>query len=108
MVKLWQSSFLSFTYPDFSSPLISVLSEPVREFFTTKKKAVAFSILYIFFMASDNNNFIQPAVPRFDGHYDHWSMLMENFLRSKEYWPLIEPRIEEPKDATTLTEAQKN
>ena len=32
---------------------------------------------------------------------------MENFLRSKEYWPLIEPGIEEPKDATTLTEAQK-
>ena len=58
-------------------------------------------------MALDNNNFIQPAVPRFDGDYDHWSMLMENFLRSKEYWPLIEPGIEEPKDATTLIEAQK-
>ncbi|MCI19787.1 retrovirus-related Pol polyprotein from transposon TNT 1-94, partial [Trifolium medium] len=26
----------------------------------------------------------------FDGHYDHWAMLMENLLRSKEYWPLIE------------------
>nr|DAD24124.1 TPA_asm: hypothetical protein HUJ06_025587 [Nelumbo nucifera] len=35
-------------------------------------------------MATDN--FVQPAIPRFDGHYDHWSMLMENFLRSKEYW----------------------
>ena len=34
------------------------------------------------------NNFIQPAIPKFDGHYDHWSMLMENFLRSKEYWSL--------------------
>jgi hypothetical protein len=37
-------------------------------------------------MANDsNNNFIQPSIPRFDGHFDHWSMLMENFLRSKEF-----------------------
>jgi hypothetical protein len=35
-------------------------------------------------------NFMQPAIPRFDDHYDHWSMLMENFFRSKEYWGLIE------------------
>jgi hypothetical protein len=28
-------------------------------------------------------NFVQPAIPRFDGHYDHWAMLMENFLRPK-------------------------
>ena len=31
-------------------------------------------------------NFVQPAIPRFDGHYHYWPMLMENFLRSKEYW----------------------
>ena len=37
-------------------------------------------------MATENNSsFVQPAIPRFDGHYDHWAMLMENFLRSKEY-----------------------
>ncbi|XP_040375559.1 uncharacterized protein LOC121053127 [Rosa chinensis] len=35
-------------------------------------------------------NFVQPAIPRFDGHYDHWAMLMENFLRSKEYWHMVE------------------
>ncbi|GMY24008.1 Retrovirus-related Pol polyprotein from transposon RE1, partial [Fagus crenata] len=40
-------------------------------------------------MAAENN-FVQPAIPKFDGHYDHWSMLMENFLRSKEYWSLVE------------------
>ena len=33
---------------------------------------------------------------------------MENFLRSKEYWPLIEPGIEELQEGTTLIEAQKN
>ena len=35
-------------------------------------------------------NFVQLAIPCFDGHYGHWSMLMENFLCSKEYWGLIE------------------
>ncbi|XP_070662476.1 uncharacterized protein [Malus domestica] len=39
------------------------------------------------------NSFVQPAIPRLDGHYDHWSMLMENFLRSKEYWNLVETGI---------------
>ncbi|XP_016646919.1 PREDICTED: uncharacterized protein LOC103328157 [Prunus mume] len=39
------------------------------------------------------NSFVQPVIPRFDGHYDHWSMLMENFLRSKEYWSLVETGI---------------
>jgi hypothetical protein len=34
---------------------------------------------------SNNNSFMQAAIPKFDGHYDHWAMLMENFLRSKEY-----------------------
>ncbi|KAK6921912.1 hypothetical protein RJ641_012419 [Dillenia turbinata] len=38
-------------------------------------------------MASEN--FVQPSIPHFDGHYAHWSMLMENFLRSKEYWQVV-------------------
>jgi hypothetical protein len=57
-------------------------------------------------MASDSN-FMQAAIPRFDGHYDHWSMLMENFLRSKEYWLIIESGIEEPTTTAALTDAQK-
>jgi len=28
--------------------------------------------------------FMQPVIPRFDGHYDFWAMTMENFLQSKE------------------------
>jgi hypothetical protein len=39
------------------------------------------------------SSFLQPSIPKFDGHYDHWSMLMENLLRSKEYWSLIEDGI---------------
>lgn len=34
--------------------------------------------------------FVQQAVPRFDGYYSHWAMLIENFLRSKEYWVVVE------------------
>jgi len=56
-------------------------------------------------MASEN--FVQPAIPRFDGHYDHWSMLMENFLRSKEYWIVVESGVATPAEGTTLTDAQK-
>lgn len=41
------------------------------------------------FMA-EKIRFLQPAAPKFDEYYDHWSMLIENLLRSKEYWSLIE------------------
>ncbi|XP_073120289.1 uncharacterized protein [Henckelia pumila] len=56
-------------------------------------------------MASDS--FVQPAVPHFDGHYDHWNMLMENFLRSKEYWQVVSTGILEPATSVTLTETQR-
>ena len=52
-------------------------------------------------------NFVQPAIPRFDGHYDHWSMLMEIFLRSKEYWSLVETGYVEPESGPVLTEVQQ-
>ncbi|KAE8732649.1 hypothetical protein F3Y22_tig00001818pilonHSYRG00071 [Hibiscus syriacus] len=54
-------------------------------------------------MASDS--FVQPSIPRFDGHYDHWSMLMENFLRSKEYWQVVSMGI--PESGTSATDAQR-
>ena len=57
-------------------------------------------------MANDSN-FVQAAIPRFDGHYDHWSMLMENFLRSKEYWSVVESGIQEPPAGATVTDAQQ-
>ena len=57
-------------------------------------------------MASENS-FVQPAIPRFDGHHDHWSMLMENFLRSKKYWHLIETGITTAAEGLDLSETQK-
>ncbi|XP_021820433.1 uncharacterized protein LOC110762138 [Prunus avium] len=53
------------------------------------------------------SSFVQPAIPKFDGHYDHWSMLMENFLRSKEYWSLVEIGISAEADERNLTDEQK-
>ena len=32
-------------------------------------------------------------VPKFVGQYDHWAKLMENLLRSKEYWKVIDRGI---------------
>lgn len=53
-------------------------------------------------MATDNN-FVQPSIPRFDGHYNHWSMLMENFLRSNEYWITVETGVSEVAEGTVLS-----
>ncbi|GJZ28589.1 retrovirus-related pol polyprotein from transposon TNT 1-94 [Tanacetum coccineum] len=53
-----------------------------------------------------SDKFVQPAIPKFDGHYDHWSLLMENFLRSKEMWNLVEEGISGEKVANP-SEAQK-
>jgi len=39
---------------------------------------------------TESANYVQPSIPKFDGFYVHWAMLMENLLRSKEYWSLIE------------------
>ena len=52
-------------------------------------------------------NFAQPAVPRFDGYYDHWAMLMENFLHSKEYWSIVENGILLIAEESTPTQAQR-
>lgn len=57
-------------------------------------------------MATENSSFVQPAIPRFDGFYDHWSMLMENFLRSKEYWSLIETGVPTVADGAQPTAAE--
>jgi len=55
---------------------------------------------------STEGGFVQPLIPRLDGHYDHWFMLMENFLRSKEYWSLIEDGIPTVIEGVQPTPAQ--
>ena len=55
---------------------------------------------------ADTSKYVQPAIPKFDGHYDHWAKLMENFLRSKEYWNLVEHDIDIVRDKATASEAE--
>ena len=55
----------------------------------------------------DSNNFAQPSIPKFDGDYEHWSMLMENLLRSKEYWNVIEIGYGELAAGEALSAGQK-
>ena len=43
--------------------------------------------------SSSKEGYLQLAIPKFDGFYEHWAKLMENFLRSKEYWGMIEEGI---------------
>ena len=45
--------------------------------------------------------FVQLAIPKFVGHYNHWSMFMENFLRSREYWQVVESGISAVADVIT-------
>lgn len=56
---------------------------------------------------SNSEKFVQPAIPRFDGHYDFWSMTMENFLRSRELWSLVEEGIPVVAVGTPTSEAQR-
>ena len=47
------------------------------------------------------------TIPKFDGDFEHWSMLMENLLRSKEWWDMIESGYVEPARGEILTDAQR-
>ena len=31
----------------------------------------------------DKDPFVQPAIPKFDGFYEHWAKLIENFFAGK-------------------------
>ncbi|CAN6685906.1 unnamed protein product [Malus baccata var. baccata] len=58
-------------------------------------------------MAGEGSGFVQASIPKLDGHYDHWAMLMENFLRSKEYWSLVEHGIPAAAEGASLAEGQR-
>ncbi|GJW58006.1 reverse transcriptase domain-containing protein [Tanacetum coccineum] len=57
---------------------------------------------------SNSEKFVQPPISKFDGHYDFWSVTMENFLRSKEMWNLVDEGILVPAISTeTTSETQR-
>lgn len=40
------------------------------------------------------NEFVQPAIPKFDGHYDYQYILRKNFMQlKKKYWGVLENKI---------------
>ncbi|GJR58543.1 retrovirus-related pol polyprotein from transposon TNT 1-94 [Tanacetum coccineum] len=47
------------------------------------------------------------SISKFDRDYHHWQMLMENLIRSKELWHLIDPGYIESQAGTTETTAHK-
>ncbi|XP_058768298.1 uncharacterized protein LOC131642026 [Vicia villosa] len=51
-------------------------------------------------------HFAAASILKFDGDYDHWSMVTENLLRSKEYWVAVESGYTEPKSMDGMTAAQ--
>lgn len=53
----------------------------------------------------DKDSFL--SIPRFDGDYEHWAMLMENLLRSKEWWNLIEAGVPQLERNVILTGVQR-
>ena len=56
---------------------------------------------------TSERSFVQPTIPCFVGHYDHWSILMENFLRSKEYWHVVEIGISAAAVNVDLSDEQR-
>ncbi|XP_048229102.1 uncharacterized protein LOC125369875 [Ricinus communis] len=56
---------------------------------------------------AESSSFAQPSIRKFDGDYDHWSLIMENLLRSKEYWSVIEDGFTESPSDMVLSAAQK-
>ena len=54
-----------------------------------------------------SNDKILSKIPQFDGHYDHWSELMENLLHAKGLWSLVEEGYTEPTEGIKMTAAQK-
>ncbi|GJV09077.1 hypothetical protein Tco_1346733 [Tanacetum coccineum] len=46
-------------------------------------------------------------VPVFDGHYEHWSKMIENLMRPKQLWGLIDPGIIKPTVGVAQSDAQR-
>jgi hypothetical protein len=57
---------------------------------------------------AESSDYVRPSIPRFDGFYDHWEMLMENFLRSKEIWELVEVGVTVAPENATAEQQQES
>lgn len=51
--------------------------------------------------------YVQPSIPKFVGDYDHWSLVVENLLHSKEFWSVVESGYTLPEKEEALPAAEK-
>ncbi|KAJ0926042.1 putative RNA-directed DNA polymerase [Helianthus annuus] len=58
-------------------------------------------------MVEDSSSFQTVSVPKFDGDYDHWSLVIETLLRSKEFWTVVEEWYTPPRQGVEMTSAQQ-
>ncbi|CAM8923440.1 unnamed protein product [Rhodiola kirilowii] len=56
---------------------------------------------------ANTDKFVHPTIPKLDDHFDRWSMLMENFLRSKNMWNLLDEGIQTPNGSIAACDTQK-
>ncbi|CAL1387934.1 unnamed protein product [Linum trigynum] len=54
-----------------------------------------------------DSSFVQVGIPKFDGDFDYWSLLVENLLRSLEYWTVVCEGIKEPKAGAEISAAEE-
>lgn len=59
-------------------------------------------------VAMAERGFLTPSVSKFDGFYEHWSLLMENLLRSKDYWSVVENGVPPLSENATPENAKAN
>lgn len=58
-------------------------------------------------MGEETGQFHGPSIPKFDRDYDHWSMVMETILRSKEYLCVVEEGYQKIKPGEVATSTQQ-
>ena len=62
---------------------------------------------FFYVQMATKSNFVQPTIPKLDGQYNHWAMLIENFLQSKGYWLLVDHGIPATAQEVDLTKRQR-
>ena len=85
------------------------MSNTVSEFLSDFKHKVKSEFLRVNNqqMAAKSSNFMSPCISKFDGDYEHWNMLIENILRTKDYWSVIETWFVEPALGEILNNTQR-
>lgn len=105
-LRKYSISFVSYLYSSILSNKISVIIFANIWYQSERKELTRVQQKSVWDMGSEVG-FSAPSIPKFDGDYDHWKMVMENLLRSREYWPVVENDYTLPREGEEQTYAQK-